>query len=64
MGLALFHRNYRGGSLVFMAVLYHAGKHLLLHPFTPVYIIGKAFSYMSYLVSGRGRAGGVTAGIT
>lgn len=56
LGLALFYRDYRGGPLIFMAVLYHVGKHLVLHPFTPVYIIGKAFSYMSYLVSGWGRA--------
>lgn len=41
-----------------MAVLYHACRHLLLHSFTPIYIIGKAFSYMSYLVSGQG--GGVS----
>ena len=33
-----------------MAFQYHILKELVLHPRTPIYIIGKAFSYMSYLV--------------
>ena len=31
----------------------HAHTELILHPFTPLYIVGKSFSYRSYLVATR-----------
>ncbi len=49
-GLTFFQRNYQGGPMLYYVVLYHILKELVLHPRTPVYLIGKAFSYKSYLV--------------
>lgn len=50
LGLCFFQNYYRGGPLLYYIVAYHIIKELLLHPFTPLYIIGKAFSYKSYMV--------------
>ena len=50
LGLAFTQRNYQGGPLLYYVVLYHVLKELLCHPFTPIYIVGKAFSYKSYLI--------------
>lgn len=49
VGLAFFRREYRGGPLLYIAFQYHILKELLLRPRTPIYLIGKSFSYMSYL---------------
>lgn len=49
LGLALFKSYYQGGPLLYYILLYHVVKQRLLHPFTPLYIMGKLFSYKSYL---------------
>ena len=50
IGLSFFQNYYRGGPMLYYVVAYHILKELILHPFTPLYIIGKAFSYKSYVV--------------
>ena len=49
LGLALFKSYYQGGPLLYYVLLYHVIKESLLHPLTPLYIMGKLFSYKSYL---------------
>lgn len=49
IGLAFFQKFYQGGPLLYYVVAYHVLWELLFHPFTPVYITGKAFSYKSYV---------------
>lgn len=49
VGLALFNKLYQGGPLLYYIFFYHILKVLLLHPSTPLYIMGKCFSYKSYL---------------
>ncbi len=56
LGLAFFQRNYQGGPIMYYVTLYHILKELLLHPQTPLYVIGKAFSYKSYLVLNKALA--------
>ena len=53
LGLAMFRKDYTGGPLLYYAIAYHILKELLLHPFTPLYIIGKSVTYKSYLVMCR-----------
>ena len=50
LGLASFQNYYRGGPLFYYVAAYHVLKEKICHPFTPVYIIGKLFSYKSYMV--------------
>ena len=50
IGLTFFQKYYRGNPLIYYVSAYHMMKELILHPFTPLYMIGKAFSYKSYLV--------------
>lgn len=49
IGLSFFENFYRGGPLLYYIIFYHIFIQLLCHPLTPVYIIGKCFSYKSYL---------------
>ena len=49
LGLALVRSEYRGGPLMYYVFLWHAIKELVYHPRTPVYVMGKAFSYLSYI---------------
>ncbi len=49
IGLSFFENFYRGGPLLYYVVAYHVFMQLLRHPWTPLYITGKAFSYKSYL---------------
>ena len=49
MGLAFFQNYYSGGPLHYYVASYHALKQKILHPFTPLFISGKAFSFKSYL---------------
>ena len=49
LGLALVRTGYRGGPLMYYVFLWHVLKELILHPRTPVYLMGKAFSHLSYL---------------
>ena len=49
LGLSFFQNYYRGGPLLYYATVYHVLKELILHPFTPLYVIGKVFSYKSYV---------------
>ena len=48
-GLNFFQNFYRGGPFLYYAYIYYILKELVLHPFTPLYVVGKAFSYKSYL---------------
>lgn len=50
IGLSLFQNYYQGGPLMYYVGAYHVLKELFWHPFTPVYLAGKAFSYKSYMV--------------
>ena len=47
-GLSFFEKEYRGGPYIYYVFSYFRIKELLCHPFTPFYILGKAFSYRSY----------------
>ena len=49
IGLALVKNCYRGGPLMYYVFLWHALRELVLHPRTPIYLMGKAFSYLSYI---------------
>ena len=49
IGLALVKNCYRGGPLMYYVFLWHALRELILHPRTPIYLMGKAFSYLSYI---------------
>ena len=53
IGLAFFQKFYQGGPLLYYVLAYHVLWELLLHPFTPVYITGKAFSYKSYVAMAK-----------
>ena len=50
LGLSFFQNYYRGGPLLYYVCAYHVFRELIYHPFTPLYMIGKSFSYKSYLV--------------
>ncbi len=52
-GLTFFQHNYQGGPMLYYVILYYVLKELILHPRTPVYLIGKSFSYKSYLVCSK-----------
>ena len=49
MGLTLFDKNYQGGPYMYYVVAYKIMKELILHPWTPIHIMGKAFSYKTYV---------------
>lgn len=49
IGLALVRSGYRGGPLMYYVFLWHVYTELILHPRTPIYLMGKAFSYLSYI---------------
>ena len=49
LGLAFFHPNYQGGPLLYYFLLYHTIKEAVLRPNRPLFVIGKLFSYKSYL---------------
>lgn len=49
LGLSLFQNYYRGGPFLYYVTAYHVLKEMILHPRTPLYIAGKAFSYKSYM---------------
>ena len=49
LGLSFFQNYYRGGPLMYYVIAYHVMKELVSHPFTPLYIVGKSFSYKSYV---------------
>ena len=48
-GLALFKDKFRGGVLFRLVGLYVLMMTLIKHPFTPVYMISKCFSWKSYI---------------
>ena len=50
LGLAFFQNYYSGGPLLYYVTAYHILKQLILHPLTPLFVVGKAFSYKSYLL--------------
>ena len=50
LGLSFFQNYYRGGPLLYYVFAYHVLKELALHPLTPLYVIGKAFSHKSYSI--------------
>jgi hypothetical protein len=50
LGLSFFENYYRGGPLLYYVFAYHIMKEMILHPLTPLFVIGKAFSYKSYLI--------------
>ncbi|XP_065889419.1 uncharacterized protein [Dysidea avara] len=50
VGLVLFKNAYHGGPLLILLTTYHLLKEMILHPFTPLFMIGKSFSYKSYLI--------------
>ena len=49
LGLSFFQNYYRGGPLLYYVMAYHVVKELLLHPLTPLFVVGKIFSYKSYV---------------
>ncbi len=49
LGLAFFEKQYQGGPYFYLVLIYHWLKELILHPRTPIYVIGKTYSYKSYL---------------
>ena len=48
----MFRKDYTGGPLLYATGLYYCLKQLVLHPRTPLFVLFKAFSYMSYSVGG------------
>lgn len=53
LGLMLFHRHYRGGPWMRLAIACMILRELILHPRTPLYIIGKSSTYKSYLITSQ-----------
>lgn len=53
LGLSFFENYYQGGPLLYYVLTYHVFRELLRHPRTPIYVIGKAFSYKSYISFAR-----------
>ena len=49
LGLSFFEKSYSGGPLMYYVVAYHILIQFLRHPWTPLYLTGKAFSYKGYL---------------
>ena len=49
LGLAFFDQNYQGGPLLYYFLLYHTVKEAVLRPCRPLFVMGKLFSYKSYL---------------
>ena len=49
LGLSLFQNYYRGGPILYYVTAYHVLKEMIKHPRTPLYLVGKAFSYKSYV---------------
>ena len=50
LGIGYFDKDYTGGPLLSATSLYYCMKQLVLHPFTPLFVRGSTFSYMSYSV--------------
>lgn len=48
LGLGFFQINYRGGPYIYLVAVYLFIKELVTHPFTPLYVVGKVFSFKSY----------------
>lgn len=51
MGPSFFKNHYKGGPSAYLTVAFFVLKELILHPFTPVYIVIKAIGYQSYMVA-------------
>ncbi len=47
-GLSFFEKEYRGGPYFYYIFAYLCIREFILHPLTPFYMFGKAFSYRSY----------------
>ena len=54
LGLSLFQNYYSGGPLLYYFFAYMIFKELITHPLTPLYVLGKSFTYKSYLVAMHG----------
>ena len=50
LGLGFLQLNYRGGPYMYSFATFLFFKELIMHPLTPLYVLGKAFSYKSYCV--------------
>ena len=50
VGLCYFQLNYRGGPYIYSFIAFLFLKEFILHPLTPLYVLGKTYSYKSYLV--------------
>ena len=50
VGLTFFNVKYQGGPIFYYVILYHIFKEMIKHPTVPVFVMGKAFSYKSYLM--------------
>ena len=53
VGLANFKNHYRGSPFMNITLTGLALGELLRHPFTPIYFVGKMYSYMPYLSATR-----------
>ena len=51
LGLSFFQNFYRGGPLLYYFLAYMIFKELITHPLTPLYVLGKLFTYKSYLAA-------------
>lgn len=49
LGSGFMQAGYQGGPLLYYVLSCRLLKELILHPYTPLYIIGKTFGYKSYL---------------
>ena len=49
-GLSLFNAKYQGGPTLYYVLLYHSFMEMIKHPTVPVFLMGKSFSYKSYLM--------------
>jgi len=53
LGLVFMHRQYRGGGLLYLIAPCLVLKEMFLHPFTPMYVIGKTYSHKSYMIAAQ-----------
>lgn len=51
VGLSFFQNYYQGGPILYYMIAYLLLKELILHPLTPLYTVGKAFTYKSYMLN-------------
>ena len=51
VGLTFLEKSYQGSPILYYMIAYLLLKEMILHPLTPLYTIGKSFTYKSYLLT-------------